>query len=279
MTEIIIAFIKLIRPVNFLITFVSVIVAGIICLNGIFPAQIIFLAALSAALTSASGNIINDIFDIEIDKTNRPERPLASKKISKNSAMAFYLTLILASLTLAWFINLSAFIIVLTTTIILFIYSKYLKRFTLIGNIVIAFLTGLVFIFGGVAAENPSAAIIPAVFAFLINLIREIVKDIQDVEGDKKAGVTTFPIRYGFKSSRLLILLLTLLLILFTFFPFITKLYKIEFFILVMVIVNPVLVYCLKLLFENNSLKNLSKVSNLLKIDMVIGLIAIYFGV
>ena len=58
----------------------------------------------------------------------------------------------------------------------------------MIGNITVAFLTGLVFIFGGVVVENPSAAIVPAVFAFLINLIREIVKDIEDVEGDNKAG-------------------------------------------------------------------------------------------
>ena len=248
-------------------------------MHGIFPEQIIFFAALSAALTSASGNIINDIFDIEIDKVNRPDRPLASNKISKISALSFYAALIVASLALSWFINLEAFIIVLSTIILLFLYSIYLKKFLLVGNIVVAFITGLVFIFGGVAVGNPIASIIPAAFAFLINLIREIVKDIQDVEGDKKAGLTTFPMRYGFKSSRLLILLLTLLLILFTFFPFITKLYRIEFFILTMVIVNPVLIYCMKLLFGDLSSKSLMKISNFLKLDMVIGLIAIYLGV
>ena len=61
--------------------------------------------------------------------------------------------------------------------------------------------------------------------------------------------------------------------------PFITQLYKIEYFIVVMVIVNPILVYCLKILFEDHSVKNLKKISNLLKSSMVFGLIAIYFGV
>ena len=122
-------------------------------------------------------------------------------------------------------------------------------------------------------------AIIPAAFAFLINLIREIVKDMQDVEGDAKVGVKTFPIQFGFKSARMFILILTLLLILFTYFPFFTKIYKIDFFIIVMVVVNPILVYCLKILFENQSAKNLKKISNLLKLDMVFGLLAIYLGV
>ena len=70
----------------------------------------------------------------------------------------------------------------------------------------VAFLTGLVFIFGGVVVENPTAAIVPAIFAFLINLIREIVKDMEDVEGDNKAGVITFPIKFGFQKSKILIL-------------------------------------------------------------------------
>ena len=69
--------------------------------------------------------------------------------------------------------------------------------------LIIALLTGLAFIYGGFAVGNPVAAIVPAVFAFLINLIREIVKDIQDIEGDTKAGVITFPIKFGFKKSKI----------------------------------------------------------------------------
>jgi len=239
----------------------------------------VFIAALAASLVMASGNIINDVFDIEIDRINRPSRPLPSGLIKINFALFFYFILVLISLALSLLISQSAFTIVLISHLILFLYSKYLKKVPLIGNITVAFLTGLVFIFGGVAVGNPSAAIIPASFAFLINLMREIIKDMEDVEGDRKADVITFPIKFGFQKSKLLILVITIFLVLFTLYPFLTKLYKIEFFIVVMILVNTILVYSLKLLFENHSSKNLNKISNLLKLNMVFGLIAIYFGV
>jgi len=239
----------------------------------------VFIAALAASLAMASGNIINDIYDIEIDRINRPSRPFPSGLIKINFALFFYLILVLISIALSLLISQTAFTIVLMSHFVLFLYSKYLKKVPLIGNTTVAFLTGLVFIFGGVAVGNPSAAIIPASFAFLINLIREIVKDMEDVEGDRKADAITFPIKFGFQKSKILILVITIFLVLFTLYPFLTKLYKIEFFIVVMILVNPILVFSIKLLFENNSSKDLKKISNLLKLNMVFGLIAIYFGV
>jgi geranylgeranylglycerol-phosphate geranylgeranyltransferase len=271
--------IQLFRPLNFLITFLSVIVAAVICLPGHTIELNIFLAALSASLVMASGNILNDIYDIEIDKINKPLRPLPSGKITIKEAYGLYLVFIIVSVVLSLLVNQAVLIIVLISILLLFLYSKYLKRILLIGNITVAFLTGLVFIFGGVVVENPSAAIVPAVFAFLINLIREIVKDMEDVEGDTKAGVITFPVKFGFQISKYVILLISLILILFTLYPFITQLYKIEYFVVVMVFANSILVYCLKILFEDHSVKNMRKMSNLLKLSMVFGLIAIYFGV
>ena len=273
------AILKVTRPVNVIITLISVIVAAAICQKGNFPELNVLLAAISAALTAASGNIINDIFDIEIDKINRPMRPLPSGKITINEAYVLISTLVFISLFLSFLVSFPVFIIVIVSHLLLFLYSKYLKRIPLLGNITVAFLTGLVIIYGGVVVENPVTAIIPAAFAFLINLIRELVKDMQDIEGDKKSGVKTFPIQFGFKKSKFIILFLSLILILFTCYPFISKIYNIEFFIIVMIIVNPILVYCMKILFQVNAVKNLNKISNLLKISMVIGLIAIFLGV
>jgi len=227
----------------------------------------------------ASGNIINDIYDIDIDRVNKPSRPLPSEKISIKVAYIFYFVFIAASVFISSLLNEKAIAIVLVSILLLFLYSKYLKRIPLVGNITVAILTGLVFIFGGVVVENPTAAIVPAIFAFMINLIREIVKDMEDVDGDKKAGVITFPIKFGSRKSKLFISLITISLVLYTLYPFITQLYKIEYFIVVMVIVNPILVYCLKILFEDCSVKNLKKISNLLKLSMIFGLIAIYLGV
>jgi geranylgeranylglycerol-phosphate geranylgeranyltransferase len=279
LTEKLTAIIKIIRPLNFLITLASVIVAAVICSPDKFPELNAFLAAIAASLVMASGNVINDVYDIEIDKINKPFRPLPSGNITAKEAHALYFIFIVTSILISAFVNEKALAIVLISILLLFFYSKYLKRIPLVGNLTVAFLTGLVFIFGGIVVENPSAAVVPAVFAFMINLIREIIKDMEDVEGDKKARVITFPIKFGFQKSKYVILFISLTLILYTLYPFITQLYKIEYFIVVMVIVHPILVYCLKILFEDESVKNLKRISNLLKLSMVFGLIAIYLGV
>ena len=273
------AIIKITRPVNFFITVASVFVAALLSSPEKIPILNVLLAALSAGFTASAGNIINDIFDIEIDKINRPTRPLPSGILTINEAYILFLICFVTSGILVVSIGQIVVIIVLLSHLLLFLYSKYLKRIPLVGNITVAFLTGLVFIFGGVVVENPSAAIIPALFAFLINLIRELVKDMQDVEGDRAAGVITFPIKFGFQKTKYLKTFITLILILFTLYPFITKLYEIEYVIIVMVIVTPLLVFILKKLFEDDSIKNLNKMSNLLKLNMIFGLIAIYLGV
>jgi len=273
------AVIKLVRPLNFIITFVSVFVAAFICKPDTILTLNLVLAALAASFVLASGNIINDIKDIEVDKINRPERAIPSGNITRTNAYALYIVIVLVSIVISFFLIEMAMLIILLSIILLFFYSKYLKQILLVGNVTVSFLAGLVFIYGGVVVGNPHAATIPAVFAFLINFIREIIKDMQDVEGDKKAKVVTFPIKYGFKKTKNLILFFTILLILFTTYPFILKLYKIEYIIIVMVIVNPILVYCLKILFEDNSANNLKKISNLLKLSMILGLLVIYVGV
>ncbi|MBT8386761.1 MAG: UbiA family prenyltransferase [Ignavibacteria bacterium] len=272
------SFIQIARPVNFVITFLSVIVAAAICIDGEYQVYKIILAAFTASLTLSAGNIINDIKDIKIDEVNHPKRPLITGKITVSQAKAEYVSLSFIALLLSFFINLPALVIVLSATVLLLLYSYYFKMIPILGNLIVSILTGLVFIYGGVAVNNPLTAIIPAIFAFLINLIREIVKDMEDVEGDLKLGVITFPGKYGFKSSKLLILELTVILILFTLYPFLTSMYKIEFIIMVMVVVNPFFVYNLKILFKDHSLSNLSKISNILKLNMFAGLIAIILG-
>lgn len=270
----IISFIKITRPLNVIITFVVVVVAILISKKNPTGIYIILFVSTSAALTAAAGNIINDIFDIESDRISHPNRALVKNMLSKKEAWYEYILLSLISLIIAFQLSNILFLIVLLSGILLFLYSAYLKSIPLIGNLVIAALTGLAFIYGGVAASNVRAAVIPAVFAFLINLIRELVKDIQDTDGDVKSKIATFPVKYGFDKSKNLILVMTIALIVFTLYPFIIEYYKIEYFILVMILVNPILVFCLKLLHN----KKISIVSQLLKLNMILGLIAIFFG-
>ncbi len=272
------AIVKLSRPINFLITFFSVIVAGFISAKNGFASFDIFYAGFSAAFAASAGNIINDYFDIEIDKINRPDRILPSNKLNLKSALTIYFAFNIIAVLLSAFINIYAVLIVLFSIAVIFFYSKLLKKIPLAGNTVVAFLTGLAFIYGAVAVNNWTAGIIPALFAFFANLIREIVKDMEDVEGDKSQNLITFPQKFGFVSSKKLIYTLTALLIILTTVPFLFKLYKIEYFVIIMTIVNPIFIYILKKLSADHSRTSLSRISGFLKMNMVFGLIAIFLG-
>jgi len=272
------ALIIILRPINLLITFLVIIVACIISIKGDYSVLKVFFAGLTGALTASAGNVINDYFDINIDKINRPHRILPKGELTLKEALGFYIFLFLVSLLLSIFISLIALLEVFFASALLFLYSYKIKKIPLLGNFVVAFLTGFAFIYGGMAVDNSKAAIIPALFALLINFIREIVKDMEDIEGDKLQGINSYPAICGFKKAKMIIVFITGILIILTMFPFINELYAIEYFIIVMVIVNPLLVYIVKSLFDDDSTKNLNKLSNLLKLNMVIGLTAIFLG-
>lgn len=269
--------IKISRPINVLITFLVVVVAILISQKSPTAFSTVFMASLSAAFVTAAGNIINDLFDIETDKISHPNRVLVKGIITKNEAWYVYLFLNFCAMLIAAILSYRLLLIVIVSILILYIYSVYLKKIILISNITISGLTGLAFIYGGLTVENTEAAVIPALFAFLINLIREIVKDIQDVEGDKKQNIITLPVKHGIKFAKSLAAIITIILIAFTFYPFWERIYKIEYFLIIMIFVNPILVLCIKNLLQKNE-SNFALISNLLKLNMITGLIAIYLG-
>lgn len=276
---ILIDYIKLTRPLNGVISFISILLAIYIA-GGVSISLINYIIAATAGmLTGAAGNVINDYFDVEIDKINRPDRMIASGKISTTSALNFYLMLIVTALILSLFLNMEAFVVVTVASIFIFLYSSMWKKLPLIGNVVVSSVTGFAFIYGGIVVGNILPTIFPALFAFMTTLIREIVKDIQDIKGDKARDLKTFPISYGAKKSVKLINILTVILILMTTFPFFLSLYKIEFLVFVMLIVNPLLIRTVKMLSVAKTSNDFYKVSSLIKIVMILGIIGIILGI
>lgn len=271
--------IQIIRPLNVLITFFTIVVSGVISTKGSYLWLNISLASLSGAIAASAGNIVNDIIDIEIDRINRPKRALPSGKLSLKEAWFLYGFFNLAGLALSLFINPPAVIIYILSAAVIFLYSYRLKGIPLAGNFVVGVLTALAFIFGGVAVDNWELTLIPAFFAFLVNFIREIIKDMEDVEGDSRNNIVTFPQKYGFDKCIRLISFLTIFLMLFTLVPFLLNIYRIEYFILVMAGVNLFFIFFLKLLLkpEGGRLR-LRLMSTVLKVTMILGLIAIYLG-
>jgi geranylgeranylglycerol-phosphate geranylgeranyltransferase len=271
-------FVQLIRPVNFIITGISIYVACL--LAGGTHAQILpmIFASFSGALIGAGGMVINDIFDVEIDRINKPNRPLPSGAIGKYDALMFYAGLSGTGLILSAYTTTAAVIIAFAAIPAIFLYSYKFKATPLFGNLIVGGLTGLAFIFGGAVVGNVKLALMPALFAFLMNVGREIIKDMEDVEGDAKNNISTFPIRYGMKSSAFVATLFLLAVVGSTFIPYLSGIYGMKFLITVNLGVNVVVVFIVYSLWKDQSSKNLNFLSTILKWDMFIGLIAIYLG-
>ncbi|MGE5680789.1 MAG: geranylgeranylglycerol-phosphate geranylgeranyltransferase [Bacillota bacterium] len=270
--------VKIIRPLNFLISFFSIFVACLICSDSNILYCTLLTASFAGAVVGAAGNVINDILDIEIDRINRPKRVLPAGLLSKNEALVFYVILNLIALLLGSYLNYVSLIIIIVTLALVYLYSWRLKKIPLLGNLTVAAMTALAFVYGGVAVGNWQRSVIPAFFAFMVNFIREILKDIEDIEGDSRNNVVTFPAKYGIKPAVKIITGSTVLLILSTFIPFVLNYYKIEYFIIIMVFVNVMFVYFLNSLCKDQSKKNLGLLSSVLKANMILGLLAIYMG-
>lgn len=189
---------ELIRP-NICLLSVFGLIVGLLLAD--IPFGLWFLPIIAVFLISASGNVINDYFDIEIDKIDKPKRPLPSGRISKKQVIVFYLCLSLTGLILSYFISINFFMLSAYNTILVLVYSLRFKK-NPIGNIVDSWLACSVFIapvliFGGFKELIVSTATILAVIAFFGNYGREVLKDVEDMKGDKTAGAKTLPIIFG----------------------------------------------------------------------------------
>jgi geranylgeranylglycerol-phosphate geranylgeranyltransferase len=153
--------------------------------------------AVSAALVGASGNVFNDLADLEVDRVNKPWRPLPSGEIGEGEALAACLALALAGVLAGGLVSTLNLLIAASACALLFAYSWRLKREGFAGNVAIALLSALNIVYGGVAGPEPAASLLPAAYAFLVILARELVKGLEDVAGDAAAGIKTVAVRYG----------------------------------------------------------------------------------
>jgi len=266
---------KLTRFQNNLITFVSVLVGGLV--GGVSSWTGLILAALSAALISAGGYVLNDYFDLEIDKINRPLRVLPKGDLPPKKALISSISLFVIGFILSLFLQPVSAGIALIAIIFLFLYSVKFKREFLVGNVTVSIISSLAFIYGGVFSKNPEISLIPSILAFLFHLGRELIKDMEDVKGDQALRSETFPIAYGIKNSQFLASAIFLVLIILTIFPYKLKIFSIYYLILVL-IMDFVLFYIVLSLWNNPSRENLGSLSRLLKFEMFLGLLAIFAG-
>jgi geranylgeranylglycerol-phosphate geranylgeranyltransferase len=197
------AWATLLRPGNCLMGAVGVLLAALICAGPDTLMDYLVEVALSMFVVAAftgGGNALNDYFDRDVDKIAHPERPIPMGAVSPRNAMWLSLSLFSASVVVSAFVNAWSFLIVITSVGLMAAYELLLKAEGLAGNLTISWLTGALFLFGGAAVEMTDVAWVLAALAFLATLGREVVKDIQDVKGDRGSR-TTLPMRLGPKRA------------------------------------------------------------------------------
>ncbi|WP_034258533.1 geranylgeranylglycerol-phosphate geranylgeranyltransferase [Altibacter lentus] len=296
-------FLRLIRPVNLLlIALVQLLtkyglfqnLEASTALDGI-QFTILLLATIFIA---AGGYIINDIYDVEIDRINKPKSRLIGKTISEKFALRVYFICTITGVVLGFYLSNSihrpgfaALFIVIAA--LLYLYASYVKGVLLIGNFLIAglvaislLIVGLFDLLPAITVDNreTQAGVFQillhyGLFALLLNFIRELVKDIVDINGDKNGGLTTLPIAIGRKRTITVVFLLGLLLTLLVVLYMYRYLYHDRLTVLyfLFLIVAPMLYFCVRS-WNAEQPKDYLILSRLLKAIMFFGIcsMAIY---
>lgn len=196
-------YLALTRPGNVVLTAVAVVAGSYIAAgDNIFDFQVeIIIASLAAMMLVGGGNALNDYNDRESDKENHPNRPIPAGLISADETLVYSRILLSAGLLIVLFglANKLPFIIALIGTTTLISYENKLKALGLSGNIAVGFMSGAVFLYAGMVVNDPGPTLWMFGLAFLATVAREIVKDIQDLEGDTDRF--TLPARIGIAKS------------------------------------------------------------------------------
>ncbi len=288
-------FYRIIRPGNVLVCGLSVFAGGIIggkpldrtvgaalaLLSGEgLPSWFVrvMFAAVSASLVLAAGNVFNDVRDLRSDRVNTPGRPLPSGIITPRAATVYAVGLALAGILLALPLGLPGILVAASAVALLVLYDMRLKGVPLAGNILVALLGGLAFIYGGIAGEAVLPAFIPALFATLFHLGREIIKDAADLRGDSHSGVRTLATERGVRPTVYLASGVLLTLCAAAALPAACGRFGAGYLAVIALGVWPALAYSIAASIVHPTEATLRRVAFILKLDMPIGVLAVLAG-
>ena len=272
-------FITILRPLNLLITLFCILLSAHIfdqLTYSIIPLITVIL------LLGGFANIINDVFDYQIDQQNQPNRPLASNNISITYAIIYAFLLISISLMIIFIyqFNLTTKVLILVFNIpLIILYTPVFKKIPLLGNLIIAFILSMVFIVTATYLNGEINLIAPsAILAFLLMSIREMVKDIADLKGDKKFGIQTFPVRYGINRTFQLIVLFFVILVFVSLAFYYYYFFNLEYLFSLLLCVLFPMTYYLYQLSKNKTSIYCIYLSKVLKLITIFGVIVIYLA-
>jgi geranylgeranylglycerol-phosphate geranylgeranyltransferase len=232
-------------------------------------------------LITGAGNAINDYFDYKIDRINRPERPIPSGRISRTTALYLSVSLFGIGIILSYWLGPVCLFLAAFNSVLLFLYASTLKGTVLTGNVVVGYLTGSTFLFGSALDIFNYGGIQSTVILFLLaglaTIAREIVKDIQDLEGDRRGGTETLPVKIGKNKAARIAAVVGITGVVLSPLPFVYNVnnaFGISYLIVVFVADLLFLVSITEIVLRDNAEKS----SKLLKIAMFVALLAFVVG-
>lgn len=270
--------IKLLRPLNVITSGIAVFVATAI-LAELDSYYTLSLTIIIVMLLTAASNSLNDALDHEIDLINRPDRPIPSNHVSIKGAL--FISLILFLIGAALCLQLSGLAIVVGIFLaipLIIIYCTSLKSRYLIGNIAVSLVLGMTFLFVGASHGNISPMVVPMCLAFGLTLLRELVKDIADIEGDQFLGLRTFPILFGINWAIRIIISLCVLIGLGSLIPYFIGIYGPGYIISLFIGVELPLMIIIFVFLKNPSISSAIYSARILKFSTLMGLLSIYLG-
>ncbi|MBI4553386.1 MAG: geranylgeranylglycerol-phosphate geranylgeranyltransferase [Candidatus Latescibacteria bacterium] len=270
------AYLQLTRPVNCAIAFASVLVGAFVA-GAEVAGRLALIAGLSEFCLCAGANVINDCYDMARDRLNKPARPLVTGRATRQAAIVYAVLLSVMGVGLGVTLGLAPSGVALFTALAALAYSAVLKKMAFVGNVTVSAVSSLAFVYGGLTGPRPLLSIVPAGFAFLFHLGREVLKDIEDAAGDAASRVTTVPVRYGTTTAVGVITGVFAALILSTLLPVMAGWYGRTYLALV-ILVDLILLYVVRSMWRDAGPANAGRLSRILKANMVLGLIALCAG-
>ena len=264
------------RPINVVVAALAAIMSAYILENFYYSLTSICTLIIVVFYTGGA-NAFNDYCDYEIDLINRPNRPLSRGIINSNEAFIFSILMFLIGSLVALLLPLKATIVSVGIALpLMIIYSLRLKGILIIGNIVVSMILGLSFIFFGLSHGNILPMIVPSFLAFGLTLLRELIKDIADIEGDKENNLKTLPIVIGEENSIFVSYFLIFIIGFGSLMPYYFNIYGNYYLILLILGVEIPLFIIIYYFMKLPIISSAKKGANLLKFSIIAGLIAIF---